>query len=388
MVADVSAEKVIGGAERMLDRHVRMLKDAGVQATVLTRQPDADARLSEHVADGVLEHRLAYGGDRGVFGLWQLAREARRWWRQHGGEFDVVLAEQPFTMWALLKAGCRLPRVQVCHSLACEEYATRHGLDWSWRHLLIAGAMRRLERQVFAGADQILVLSQFMRRRLAQVLQVDSGVCVLPAGADVPPPISAAKRRTIRQRLGWSGPVAITVRNLVPRTGVDLMLQAAAILAREGQGIHWCVIGDGPLRSPLQTLARDLGIAEVVEFTGYLPEEEVLLRLQAADVFILPTRSLEGFGLVTMEANACGLPVVATPVGANPEVVGRHPANRLAADATPAALADALAAALKATDTTVRERLRQHIREHASWSRHAQGLLTLLQDMAGGLPGA
>jgi len=107
--------------------------------------------------------------------------------------------------------------------------------------------------------------------------------------------------------------------------------------------------------------------------------------MRAADAFMLPTRSLEGFGLVTVEANACGLPVIGTPVGANPEVISASPYNRLASAISPQALADALEDALQDTvDHEERaEALRVHCREHYDWAQHDARFLRLLHEIAG-----
>jgi len=382
VAADVSAERIHGGAERMLHQHLRALREAGMAVTVLTRQPAADAPLTVELSPGVTEHRLAYDGDKGWHGLRQLRHAAAAWWKEHGEKFDVLIAEQPFVIWALLRAGCRLPRLQICYSFAFEEYATRHGLDWNWRHWLVSTAMRHLEARVYESATHILVLSDYSRRRLGEVFGVFDGISVVYGGATMPDVIDVATRQRLRDRFGWQGPVVVTLRNLVPRTGVDFFVQAAAMLRDQLPDLRWCVIGTGPLLEPLKRLAAELGVAELIEFTGFLPEDEVQRRLQAADLFMLPTRALEGFGLVTVEANVCGLPVVATPVGANREVVASLAHNRLARDASPEALAEAVEMMLAQMETADRERLRGEIRQAAlaryGWKMHDRGFLRCL----------
>ena len=80
--------------------------------------------------------------------------------------------------------------------------------------------------------------------------------------------------------------------------------------------------GGGSLEHRLKTMVRDFEISESVKFLGHIPEEDLPNLYQAADFFVLPTKKLEGFGLVIPEAMACGTPVLGTPVGAIPEVVG------------------------------------------------------------------
>ncbi len=374
MVTDVSAEVVHGGAERMLVHHIRALLKAGKTVTVLTRQPEPDAPLMITLENGVIEHRLLYAGDRGPAGLRQLKKGATAWWYEHSGRFDAVVAEQPFTIWALLQAGCNLPRLQVCHSFAFEEYATRHGRGGGFRHRLAAKMMRRLEKKVYRSADKFLVLSHFMQSRLSTFFQISSDlITVSPGGVDIPDVCSSEKRGELRSSLKWEGPIVMTLRNLVTRTGVDLLVEAAAILKSDFPDLKWCVVGRGELLGSLQDLSKELGVSDRVEFTGYLSEAEVKKRMHAADLFILPTRDLEGFGLVTLEANACGLPVVATPVAANKEVVPSLPLNLLADNVTAEALAVAVYKMIEEKvggDEKSRQVLREAVKIRYAWQHH------------------
>jgi len=383
LVADVSAERLLGGAERMLTQHACALAEA-FELTVLTRQPAPDAPLAIEVATGVTEYRLPFSGDRGIAGLKQLMRGAKDWWQRHQGEFDVAVAEQPFVMWALLRAGCTLPRLQVCYAFAFEEYATRHGLNWNIRHKMIAAAMRKLEGSLYDHARGLLVLSKYTRRRLTECFQPNANhIEVVYGGVDALALASREERDQMRQQLGWQGPVVVTLRNLVPRTGVDMLVQAAAMLRYEMPDLRWCVMGAGVLLEPLKWLAEQLNVADRIEFTGYLPEDEVALRMWAADGFMLPTRSLEGFGLVTIEANAKGLPVVATPAGANPEVAGLIPDNILADAITPEALAEATRLLFErhADHMERAGRLYAHINERFNWQLHDQALIHAVKSL-------
>ena len=386
LVADVSAERVPGGEERMLIRHMHALHEAGMAVTVLSRQPTPDAPLCVTVMDGVEEHRLAYDGDRGWRGLMQLKAGARRWWRQHQGAFDLVVAEQPFVMWALARAGCRLPRLQVCHAFAFEEYMTRYGLDWDWGHAAAAATMRRIEARLYRGAARLLVLSAHMRQRLDEAFAIRTGVSVVAGGSDAVDDALFAARRSLRAEFGWQGPVVVSLRNLVPRTGIDLLVQAAAMLRHDHPDLRWQVIGTGALLAPLRHLAAELGVDDCIEFTGFLAEAEVKRRLVAADLFMLPTRALEGFGLVTVEAGVCGLPVVATPVGANVEVIHALGHGLLSDDATPEALARAVEVLLHALDGADVEAMRAELRAASSrfdWAHHDAGFLQALPGIGG-----
>lgn len=373
VVADVSAEVVHGGAERMLHHHIRALVQAGFQVSVLTRQPTPDAALEINLKhSSVIEYRLAFSGDKGYEGLKQLRLEAKKWWKKHQGEFDKVVAEQPFVMWALLKAGCALPRLQVCHSFAFEEYETRHALSSTWKHRLTTYAMRKLEKKVYQSASRLLVLSAFMQNRFLAFFGTSFEKSVVVAGAaEQLEPFDEQNYNHLRQTLAWKTPVVTTLRNLVPRTGVDLLMQVALIIKMKGIDLRWVLMGDGALLASMQNMAKALGVDDAITFTGFLSEVEVKERLFAADIFMVPTRGLEGFGLVTLEANACGLPVLATPIAANTELVPNIMFNQLADDASPAALAEKLMWML---EHTLNQQQRMDIQQDAhlkyNWDKH------------------
>jgi glycosyltransferase involved in cell wall biosynthesis len=87
--------------------------------------------------------------------------------------------------------------------------------------------------------------------------------------------------------------------------------------------------GEGFLKEPLRTAVRESKLDESVRFLGRISELDLPRYYQAADFFVLPTRELEGFGLVILEAMGCGTPVLGTPIGAIPETVGLFDKNLL-----------------------------------------------------------
>src|SRR5947208_928866 len=141
--------------------------------------------------------------------------------------------------------------------------------------------------------------------------------------ADVPHVPPAPDRGAIRGELGLSADRAIllTVRNLEARMGLDNLLGAMAVLKVRRPSALLLIGGAGSLRGALEAQSQALGLSEHVKFLGFVPDAELPRYYQAADVFVLPTRELEGFGLVTVEALACGTPVLGTPVGATPEIL-------------------------------------------------------------------
>jgi glycosyltransferase involved in cell wall biosynthesis len=113
-------------------------------------------------------------------------------------------------------------------------------------------------------------------------------------------------------------PSILTVSRLAPEKGIDVLLRAAADLVAGGAEFELNIVGDGPARDDLVSLAQELGVYPVTKFHGQ--RQDVARFLRDADIFVLPSRS-EGLGIAAIEAMSASLPVVASAVGGIPEVV-------------------------------------------------------------------
>ena len=133
-----------------------------------------------------------------------------------------------------------------------------------------------------------------------------------------------------------------TLRRLAPRMGLDRLLDASYRLRGEGFKFHLVIGGTGPLRSKLQAQARALEMDDFVTFMGRVGDQELPLAYAACDAFVLPTAELECFGLIALEALSAGRPVLATPVGAIPELIRKFDSSWLARSAEIGDIADLL----------------------------------------------
>jgi glycosyltransferase involved in cell wall biosynthesis len=164
--------------------------------------------------------------------------------------------------------------------------------------------------------------------------------------------------------------------------GLDALVRAVGVVRRD-LPVRLIVGGVGALRSHLEDLARSLGVTDIVRFAGLIPEADLPRYYGAADCFVLPTRELEGFGLVTVEALACGTPVLATPVGATPEILAPLAPEFLTDDASPEALARGIRrVAPLVDDAGFRARCRAHAERHYGWPAAVARLETLLLELA------
>lgn len=231
------------------------------------------------------------------------------------------------------------------------------------------------QRAAIERADAVTCPSLYSRDLLVEAVPRLGGkpVAVVPWGVDSERFRPAEDRQAVRARLGWRTEdiVLLTVRRLVPRMGIGELIHAFGIAAAQQPRLRLVIGGDGPLRPKLQEVARAFG--DRVEFTGIVPPEELPSYLQAADLFVLPSLALEAFGLVTLEALACGTPVLATRRCASPEILAPLDERLLIPGTDPQAIADAiLGSGLQlAADEGFRTRCRAYATANYSWDRTA-----------------
>jgi len=205
----------------------------------------------------------------------------------------------------------------------------------------------RVERKCLAHAHCLIADSNYTRQLLGKLYgqSILSRIRVLPGWVDVERFQLVSDRNAGKQYLGWPTdvPILFTLRRLVPRMGLEHLLVAARKLKTSGQQFLLMIGGHGPLRERLEALTKTLELNDVVQFLGSVPEMTLPLMYAVADAFVLPTSELECFGLIALESLSCGRPVLATPVGAIPEIVNRVEPRWLATDASPESISRLLA---------------------------------------------
>jgi len=128
------------------------------------------------------------------------------------------------------------------------------------------------------------------------------------------------------------------------------------------------IAGRGPLADALQAQIDALGLAQHVRLLGFVPDEQLPLAYRAADLTIVPTVALEGFGLITLESLAAGTPVLVTPIGGLPEAVRGLSASLVLEAATKEALAAGLIEALTGQrPLPTAEACQAYVRAHYDW---------------------
>ena len=298
-----------------------------------------------------------------AFGAWLRQRWAR------GPRPDVVHAHFWMSGLAALAAArpLGLPVVQTFHALGSVKARHQGAADTSPPERIAA------ERQLARSVDLVLATCTDEVAELRALGTPPSHIRIVPCGVDT-------------EMFRTSGPMAprgdrfrlVDVGRLVERKGVDTVLRALAAIvgsggqpgARVGVDAELVVVGgpvaEGLAADPevrrLRALAADLGVADRVVFTGRRPAPEVAAHYRAADV-VVATPWYEPFGLVPLEAMACGATFVGSAVGGLLDTVRDGECGLLVAPRDPAALADALRRL--AGDADLRRRLGAAARRRA-----------------------
>jgi glycosyltransferase involved in cell wall biosynthesis len=237
------------------------------------------------------------------------------------------------------------------HSPAVEELAIvwrAQGLSGYVKLLIGLPLIWYLERFALAASDGIDAKSEYTVGRMAHHYggSVAGRICVIPGWVDTArfKPASQSVAIQARQRLNWptDKPVLFAVRRLEARMGLDRLLYAIAQLRDEGYDFYTAIGGAGSQLTMLMQLGNRLGLLSHLAFMGRISDDDLLAAYNACDASIIPTGQLECFGIIALEAMACGKPVLVTPVGALPEVVGRFEPQWIAPSNTSEGLAEIL----------------------------------------------
>lgn len=173
-----------------------------------------------------------------------------------------------------------------------------------WREYLgiLKGLIGEMtEKAVSMLAKRNIAISDTTKKNLVKLGVAEEKITVLPNGIDL----------DVIRETAPSGDESdvIFAGRLIADKNVDVLIKAVRLAKEKISGIRCIIIGDGPERGRLTELTVTLGLQDNVKFTGFLDYGEVIAHMKASKVFVLPS-TREGFGIVVVEANACGLPVI------------------------------------------------------------------------------
>jgi glycosyltransferase involved in cell wall biosynthesis len=188
-------------------------------------------------------------------------------------------------------------------------------------------------REVFRDADQVITVSDSLRQLAYSLGLAEARGQVVGNGVDANR-FTPVPKAEARQRFGLpdTARVLITVGGLVERKGFHRVIACLPALLEKHPELHYLIVGgacpEGDMSQALKDQVGQLGLSERVHFLGPISPDDLKWPLSAADIFVLSTRN-EGWANVILEAMACGVPVVASDVGGNAEVVCRDELGKI-----------------------------------------------------------
>jgi len=353
----------IGWREHDRQAPYRVLRLPLLRTRLLDEAPRGMARLPFLLGDAAIRIRLA------TTLMWLAARHHVR---------TVCIGELAASGWLLplLRLTRPIHRMRVITYVHGEEITTADAYD---PHHAIA-------RRSLLASDAVVVVSRFTEAAVRTLVgPAGAGrVCLIENGVDGARFHPAGKSPELLALYGLQDRfVFISVCRLLEKKGIDNTIRALARLPASYAGSRYLIVGAGPYRARLEALAAELGVQDRVVFTGQVADDELVEHYRLGDVFVMPNRALpngdtEGFGLVFLEANACGLPAIAGRDGGSPHAV-QDGVNGLLVDGTSV---EGIAAAMTRLleDGALRDRLRVQgleVAAKAGWGTKTQRFLKL-----------
>ena len=251
-----------------------------------------------------------------------------------------------------------------------------------------------IETDILKRCDRIVASTGLEERDLIDLYSADAAkISVIPPGVDADYFHPPKGKESLKEELGLSSdPVVFTLGRLDPRKGFDLYFRAAAQVRKQlgDENRVQFVLSAGTSddnkheaqeRNRLQELIKSLSIEDDIIWREVLPESDIPRYYGASDLFVMPSR-YELFGIVMLEAMACGVPVVATKFGGPPEVIVDGETGRLVDPTDIESFAAAIAELIRDPDRRKRmgEAARKAIESKYSWNRLAERHLQLYAD--------
>jgi teichuronic acid biosynthesis glycosyltransferase TuaC len=221
-------------------------------------------------------------------------------------------------------------------------------------------------------ADGLVAVSSGLKQRLVELGIAAERVRVLRNGVDLAL-FRPYDREAARQTLGFVGPTALAVGNLVALKRHNLIVEALTQLPE----LELVIVGDGPERAAIENLARERGVADRVRLLGRVPQDRLPEFYSAADLLVLVSTH-EGWPNVLLESMACGTPVLVSAIPGITEIVASADAGRIVADVAPSRLAAAIGDLLAAPPLRAATR---GYAEQFDWQSTTEGQIALFREV-------
>jgi glycosyltransferase involved in cell wall biosynthesis len=350
-----------GGLGRYYFELIRSLPSTGTSATGLVVGSE---RASISTNGQIMAFSLANEP------LWRRLRAARRisLERIDSGQVDLVASH--FSLYALpiLRRLKSIPHVVHFHGPWAAESGLESSLGLSTR------IKSHLEGLSYLSARRLIVLSKSFQKELIHRHRVDENLIrVVPGGIDLERFNANGTRLEAREKLGWplDRPIILSIRRQVRRMGMEDLIDATVEIVKIHPTALLLLGGSGAITGELKTRIEEHGLTGNVRQLGRVADADLPTMYRAADMTVVPSKALEGFGLITLESMAAGTPVFVTPVGGLPETVQPFAPQCVFAGTTSAEIASLLIEALSGAIPLPSESECRRYAEGFSWPKIA-----------------
>ncbi len=238
-------------------------------------------------------------------------------------------------------------------------------------------------KQVLKEADKIIAVSNATKNYVLSLEADPEKIEVLHNGVDINRfrPLTGVKGE-MRKKLGISkdANVVLTVRRLVYKNGIDTLIESAKVAVKKNPKLVFIAVGKGPDFEEVEGKIAQLRLQKNFRLTGFVSDEELPRYYNAADFFVLPSKSGEGLPLVALEAMACGLPVIATNVGGTSEIMNED-CGKLVPPNSPESLGEAILKFSREDFSVLRKDLRTRIEQKYSWDTNVEKLIEIYEEL-------
>jgi phosphatidylinositol alpha-1,6-mannosyltransferase len=184
-----------------------------------------------------------------------------------------------------------------------------------------------IRNQIYKKADVLIAANQFSYDRILKITEREENLYLLTPGVDMQEFFpGVVTKEIVDARHLLPGPVILTVARLVPRKGHEMVLRSIKPLLKHFPDMQYLIVGDGPGRAQLESIVKCLDMQRNVQFVGNVAHQQLGDYYRAADVFVMtnktePGGDIESFGMVFIEAGACGKPVIGGKSGGTSEAI-------------------------------------------------------------------
>lgn len=249
--------------------------------------------------------------------------------------------------------------------------------------------LRTLYLAIYKRAKGIITCGEEVKRRLVRFGVESSRITVVHPAVDLSYYYPCEVPEAYKVRHGLAGRrVLLSVGRLVERKGHDMVFKALPAVIRRFPDVLYCIVGAGEFEAALREKVREGGLEGYVKFMGRLPDEDLRMLYNVCEFSMMPSREvhadghIEGFGIVFLEANACGKPGIGGNSGGVPEALAHGVSGYLVDPSTHEELQARMLEMLENPEETRRlgNRAREWVRETFSWERYARRVREIMRD--------